>query len=584
MLTALLWLFPVQLRYEYHAIESLYIFGNNLPLFGILFYVWLGILLLLLFSKVKNSEWQRVALVCIFALVVFGFWAINTPTGGHSDEPWNMGHVKYLQETGTIAFAHPIFSYFQFPGLHILAFSISGVCELEIFTTRTLFIVFSSVLFAALSYVLFMKLLKNSYLSSLAVLLIVGNFVSPRDFWPGNLGLLLLICILTLLGRSAGRTRTLDMGTSMALVMIVLFAAFTISYLPGPTCFIFILVGIYLLQSVVKKGGVALPIIVLFAVMFLAWEIYFAFTFFSRLAGYIPALIAGFTTERVGSALTLTNPAPAWASSIKFFWLALTIGFGAILGIWNLVKARKLEPIEVLETGGLLGVIVFALVSFLATPGFDQGMRALSYFILFTIPIMLRFLSRFGRHDELSCQNTLFEDPGGSFNGNEFHRSVANYRSWFKGHVFTLLIILFFVLSLPIFLIRMAPISTNAIYSYECSGGEFIESAYGTEELYLISDIYTTNIYSYYVPEAHFQNLPAPRSEEELFPGMNKTVDLFENYGNAIFVLSERFGQPDHHHQPAIVEPTDPRWVEIINRLAQNNKIYDNAHIIFYER
>ena len=583
VLTATILLFPVNLRYEYHAIESIYVFGDSLPLFSVLFYVWLGILLLLLFSKGRNSEWQRVALVCIFALVFFGFWAINTPTGGHWDELWQMGHIKYLQETGTIAPAHPNLSYFQFPALHLIASSLSQISGLGIFATRTLFLLFSGVLFAALLYLLFMKFLKNSYLSALAVLLLVQGslFATPQGFWPGNTAFLLLVPLLMLLARD--ENRALETGTSMALIMLIFLAAFTISYLPAPACFVFVLVGIYLLQKVAKRSVIFSTTIVLVLTMFLAWPIYVATGFFEGLVEFIPTFVAGFMTpaERVVSASILVTPSPAWASSIKFFWLALIIGFGGILGIWNLVKARKLESIEVLETGGLLGVIVFFIVSFLATIGQGQGIRSLAYFPLFTIPIMLTFLSRFSRHDELSCQNTLFEDPGGSFNCNGFHRSVTHFGGWFRRHVFTLLIILFFVLSLPTLLIRQASVSSNAIYPYESSGGEFIESAYGAEELYLFSTVYMGIAYIYYVPEAHFIGMQPVTGAEDLWLGMNKSVDLFENYSNAIFVLSERFRQPPH--QPAIMESTDPRWVEIVNRLAENNKIYDNGHIQIYE-
>jgi hypothetical protein len=590
LLTAIILLFPVHLRYEYHAIESVYVFGNNLPLFGILFYVWLGILLLLLFSKDKNSEWQRLALVCIFALVYFGFWAINTPTGGHWDELWNMAHVKYLQETGHIASLHPNISYFQFPPLCLVAFSIAEICGLGIFATRTLFILFSSVLFAALSYLLFAKLLKNSYLSSLAVLLIVVSWVMTPDFQPRTLGALFLILILPLL---AGREHSaLGMGASKALVMIILLAAFTISYLPAPACFIFILVGIYLLQKVAKKGVMAWSTVALSVVMFLAWEIYFASGFFGGLVGFIPAFVEGFMNPiekffpgyRDIVAPSFGGGVPIWAKSTKFLLLAVSIGFGAILGIWNLVRARRLSSIEVLETGGLLGVIVFFIVCFLALPEIGEGTRALIYFPLFTIPIMLSFLSRFSTRGELSLQNAPLEEPGGRFNSNGYQRSLASFGVWFRRYVFTLLIILFFVLSLPAFLLDRSTVCSAVVYPYEVSAGEFVESAYGSEGLSVFSEAYTRSAYTYYVPEAHFQTAWPARSGEELFAGMNSLIDAFENPGggNAIFVLSERFRQPPH--QPAIVEPTDSGWVEVINRLEENNKIYDNGHIEIYER
>jgi hypothetical protein len=124
------------------------------------------------------------------------------------------------------------------------------------------------------------------------------------------------------------------------------------------------------------------------------------------------------------------------------------------------------------------------------------------------------------------------------------------------------------------------------IYLYDCLSGEFLESSYGAEELNLFSEV-GAYIYTYYVTEAHFHIMMAPEQtagKEDLLLKVNQLVDSFERpgEGNAIFVLSERFRQP--RHSPAIIEPTDPEWVQFTNRLAENNKIYDNGYIEIYER
>ena len=585
LLTALILLFPVRLRYEYHAIESVYAFGNNLPIFGILYYIWLATLLLLLFSKGRNSEWQRVALVCIFALVFFGFWAINTPTGGHWDHLWQMGHIKYILETGSIAPDHLNLNYFQFPGFHIAVSALSLISGLELFEIRIIYTIFSGVLFTALLYLLFVNLLKDSYLSSLSVLLLLLGSILGRQqgFWPGSLSFIfILLFLLILTGRHANRMP--GMGIPMVVIMVILLAVLTITYLPGSACFIFILVGIYLLQKVAKRKVVALTTVALILVMFLAWSMYLATSFFEGLAEYIPTFVAGFITpaERVGSALTLVTPTPAWAISIKYFWLTLIIGFGGIIGICNLVEVKKMDTIEALETGGLLGVAGFLFVSFFAIPGqLGQGTRAMAYFPFFTIPIMLAFLSRFRRNDTISYQNPLLKEHRGINKYTGFRRILASFGGWFRRHIFTLLIILLFALSFPTFLIHRASSSSTAIYPYELSAGEFIELGYESKELNLFSDVYTCIMYTYYVPEAHLIGMQVVTGAEDLWQKMNKLVDDFENYGNAIFVLSERFRQPPH--QPAIMESTDPKWVEIVNRLAENNKIYDNGQIETYE-
>jgi hypothetical protein len=597
VLTAIILVFPIHLHYEYHAIESIYVFGDKLTIFGILYYIWLAILLLLLFAKGRSSEWQRVALVCVFALVFVSFWVINTPTGGHLDELWNMGHIKYLLETGKISLNQPNFGYFQFPAFHLVNFSLSQISGLGIFETRILFLVFSGVLFAALLYLLFVRLLKNPYLTSLAVLLMVqGSIEASKEleaFWPGNLAILLFVILLMLL--SWREDRALGMEAPGALIMIILLAAFTMSYLPLPAYFIFILAGMYLLEKVAKKSVVRSSIIVLFLILFLTWEMYFSTGSFGNLAGLTSTFVANFTQlgERAFAvssgpgATALGESVPLWASSIKFFWLALIFGLGTILGIWNLIKARKLSSMEVIETGGLLGVIVFSIVAFFAFPvGEGTYLRFFRYAPYFTIPIVLKFLSGFTHHNELSQENILLENPGGSSDPNGFRKSPANFGGWFRRHVITLLVIMFLALSLPTFLIQHNVVSSKAIYPYDLSSGQFLESAYGAEELNLFSEP-GAYIYTYYVTEAHFHIMMAPEQtagKEDLLLKVNQLVDSFERpgEGNAIFVLSERFRQP--RHSPAIIEPSDPEWVQFTNRLAVNNNIYDNGYIEIYER
>ena len=96
-LTALLLLFPVRLTNEYHPIQAPYLF-ENLPLFGALFYLWMLLLLLLLFSKRDEDRltWENLALASVFGLVFLGFWVIITPYGSYADGIYNMGHVRYL--------------------------------------------------------------------------------------------------------------------------------------------------------------------------------------------------------------------------------------------------------------------------------------------------------------------------------------------------------------------------------------------------------------------------------------------------------------------------------------------------------
>jgi hypothetical protein len=80
ILTLLIFLYPAHLNYQYAIIQSLDIFPH-LQLFSILFTVWFGMILALLFfreRKQRVQEWENIALLGIFILVFSGIWVSLT--------------------------------------------------------------------------------------------------------------------------------------------------------------------------------------------------------------------------------------------------------------------------------------------------------------------------------------------------------------------------------------------------------------------------------------------------------------------------------------------------------------------------
>ena len=165
-------------------------------------------------------------------------------------------------------------------------------------------------------------------------------------------------------------------------------------------------------------------------------------------------------------------------------------------------------------------------------------------------------------------------------------KGLSNSWGWFRRHVFTLLLILFFILSFPTFLVNHSNISTTMVHNYELSAGEFVEATYEAKPLYFFSDGITVNTNVYYVPDANFNAILQPweiADEDALWLDVNRLMDRFENSGgNTIFVLSEKFTQP--YRSISVIEPTNPGWREFVNRLSQGDRIYDNGHIQIYER
>ena len=587
-------MFPTEIRYEYQAMQSAHIFGDNLPLFGVMFYVWIAVLMLLLFAGNGTSNLQNLALVCVFGAVVLGFWAIATPDGGHADEVWNLGHVRYLGETGEMASGNPNLSYFQFPALHLLAVSISQLSGLDPLATRTLFLVFSGALTAALLYLLLASTLPGPRTASLAVLLVIqGSLIAKFSvFWPGNLAFLLFLALLALLAIQIKRP-ALDRRGAMGLVILVLLAAFITSYAPTPAFFLSALVGIYLTQLLARKTAVDAPIIILAAVGFLAWQILWATGIFGSSVPLLPNLVEAFRElgERfagvTGAAGGYAGEGiPLWASLTRYSWLFLIFGVGGASALWRLARVRRLGSLDVLLVGGLLGVTGLSVVIYLAVP-VAQWVRLMVFVPLFTVPLMLRvLLDPRGRSDlsdtsTLLTQRTAISASGGSGGDVTVHMRGG------RRAAFALLVAVSLGLSLPTFLTRETSLTTLAVYPYEHATGQFLESTYGDGVGLRIFSSYSAATYTYYVPEMRLRQTDAPErnvDEEELWVALDKLADDFHGSQDnwPILVITERFRRPIGH--PAAIDLDDPRWTEFVTGLAEDNRVFDNGRAEIYAR
>lgn len=568
--------FPVNVSYVYSSVESASIFGTNILLFGIIYCIWSLILFLLLFVNAKNNEWQRLGLLCLFSLVFLGFWAIKTPTGAEQDEVWNLAHVKYLIDVGKIVLDNPNLIYFQFPIFHLDIYTISQVTGIGLFATKIIFLILSSVLLACLLYMLFSRILKDSWFISLAVILMLqGSLLSKWEvFWPGNLAFLFLTALLALLyWRDDKPMLGVNPQSALLLIMLIVFVAFVITYLPTPGYFIFIVLGIYLLQIIVRKEIVRPPFIILFTLLFVAWIIYWAFGFWGSIASFIPTFLKALADpltrfSAVSSASTgyVGENIPLWASLTRYFWLALIFGVGGILGIWKLVKVRGLGTIETIEIGGLVGVVAFTILIYLAVPQVEWN-RIMVMAPLFTIPIIVGYILSLNRHNELISKS----------------RPLISER--LKNYIPALMVVGCLVLSLPTFLTHETSFTTIAIYPYDISTGEYLGSIYGNGNRLSIYSSSTAYIYTYYVPEAQYNVTDDPETfvrGNALWQNLNQLETDFANSHDpaAVFVLTERFRGPSGY--PEEIQTNDPNWISFVGGLEEHNRIYVNNYDEIY--
>lgn len=567
LLTAIVLLFPVHLEYEYHAIQSTYIFGNNLPLFGVLYLVWITSLLLLLFTKggERKSHWEGLALAGIFALVFLGFWKIIAPISP-SDFILHSTTTEYISSQGSLS-SHPNIGYIDFPGLHILTLSIHQITGLDVFHAAAIIPVFDALLFSALLYLLFSKSLKNPYLAVFAVLLLIqGSWVIWFCFYPGSLGLVLLTAFLAWINR---KEHAFLATWQDRLIAIILLAAVTMTHLVSSICFFFILLGVYLGQRLSRlgkgitqyeqEGMVGWSTLVLFLVIPLAWEIYSAVATFGNLATAPSKFIADLTEGEFllySTSIVQANLGeviPLWARLTRLFWLFFIFGFGGILWLRNLFRLRTLTLVESKETWEMLGIALLSIPLFIGAGG-GELVRIMVYIPFFTVPIILRFF--------------------------------LSFRSQLKRYAFNLLAVAFLILSFPTFLAYNNEVSTNAHYSYEFSAASFVHSVYGSGANLSVFSVGEGNYpIRRFVLDAYYRHagsaFTALESEDEAWQGIDKVVTAYENpRRQSILIFSERAKTPYQHIMG--IDPNHPKWEELEHRLQGGSKIYDNGHVQIY--
>jgi len=571
LLTSAILLFPVTLNFEYHAVESLYIFGDYLWLFGILFVLWMAVILLLLLTRM--GEWQRIAILAIFAIVFFGFWVYIAPYGSFAVGLVNMGHVQYLSQTGSIPFDHLNLAYFQYPGIHLTGFALSEISGVEITEIRAFFLIFCRVLLAILLYLLFARSIKNPQMASLAVIFLVcgAMLITRTMFHAGVTAIIFFVMMLYFLVKGGALARPVIVS-----LFIICFAALTITYVPLPIFFIFILGGIYIINKINQQKTVNLTLLILCAVVFLIWQIFWATRMFEGLTGHIEDFLAAFEDplERLfpmfGTASqSLGEATPLWASLTRYFWLLFLYFFGVILAIRNLFRIKKLDSIGTVETGGLWGILIASAIAIFAFEEGTQWARTLMYIPFLAVPIIITFISgiRQNKRDLQFIDIPISKNPVGV---NKFSLIA----------VFLLILIM----SFPTFLVNHSDINTQSVYEYELSNGKYLEQYYDDKTLSFISDIITTSTFAYYIPDAKLS--PPPQlwdlfDEEDLWLSFKKRVEEFEDYrGAVIFTVTERFLQP--YNSSFAISESDPEWKEFIGALTPHDMIYNNRHTIIY--
>lgn len=565
VLTGALLAYPKHLSLEYAPIESLRVF-DNLPLFGALYYAWVVVLLVLVFSQRpdKAGAYQGLLLVGAFALVYRGMWDMLLPDWW-ADGLANITTVKAIQSSGELTFENPNIVYLDFPGLHLLTVSLSQLTGMELFPAVATVLILLDVVLAWVYYLIALRLLGDTRLAALAALVAMqGNVIfAAFFFYPGFLALAFLGLFAMLLLRSKGGYPE---RASDRLVTLVLLGAATVTHFVASMLFFSFLAGIYLVRTVGSRAPKALTpsTAVLYGVVPITWLAYWTVQTFSNIVEMGAQLSQSLASDRflswfvTGSQANVSGGVPLWAATTKLFWFALLFGLGTLCALFYLFRRRRASAIEQSALGALVGIMAASLVATLvSTRGFEY-FRYLMYAPLFTAPLLLKFVR------------------GAPVR-------VASYS-------LAALVVLFAGLSLPTFFAHHPRVEQYAFYPQEYALGRFLQSSYQDGEarptIFGLGLSLTPIIY--YLPDAAYvgegQASIDVINEEGLWSSVRKMITVFGGDGSGdeanLFVFSPR-PQAYYRHNFGIPE-TDPNWRELVEELSSHLLIYDNGCLQTY--
>jgi hypothetical protein len=570
VLTNLILVFPVSLVSQYHAIQAPYIFGN-LPVFSFLFYLWIIVLAFLAFSRRDDkANWEHLVLAGTFGLVFIVFWIfIAGSYGTYADDIYNTGHVHYLVEEGHFFIGHPFLNYFDYPGMHMLVAAISEITSLGIFESKTLFLMSNAVLFCALMYLVFVKLLHRSPLAFLSVLLLLltGTFVITKMhiFTPGAFGFTLLSVLLVLIVGGYPEQSWEHRPAHVIALEVLVFSAMAISYFSTSLLLPLVLLGAYLVQRLAGrlKPSLAITSLLLFSMAFLAWFTYGAWSTLHGLTGFLPSLLDDLRSGEFLNYMTtlaqanLGGALPLWANAIRLFWWGL-LGAATVVGLCRLLVVKRLTSAERLATGGLLGVIALTVAGVVGTQGGSQFARYLLYAPVFAIPLLVSFL--------------------------------AKWRTRGRA-ILAALVICIVVLSFPTFLCSVNTVATDAIYSYDVSSGAFLEShsvnAGEYMTIYRASGVTASWAY-YYLPNVAFKSMPETayyEGDDAFWDALKQVAADYMDPNTSterqkVFVVDEKTFAPAEHLLG--ISPDNEGWQPLDSSTSSSNRVYDNGHVLMY--
>ena len=576
-ITSALILFPAALKYEFsiHSIPFLYIF-DNFSLFAVGFYVWLALLLVLLFTRGSEGsiDLEKAALVGIFALVFSGY-SIFLMHGFIGDAFTPAGDVKNLTAQGHFITAASL-KYHGFPGLSLLGTGVCMITGLDITDYMPIFGVFQILLFSILLYLFFNRLLNNPYIASLGALLVVQLDIQVSTSLSGfHAGAFAAFCLLPAAMLFLTYSGTNDkrpwfrLELRELLILAFLVALFVTHFITSVAAFLIIL-SIYVLQRISKRRILSTTLALVILLVPLIWNLAANMVTVRYLASLVTPAMADIFSGKFISDWLLPMETTSYTGGRSPLWAALPLYLGPLLvvigGIFGLVKLFKLKSLgksEVIALGGLIGIVVLAVILLLLGSLQESYGRAFLYVTLFTTPIILWRIY--------------------------YLRNMRKY-------VMSLLVIILFSLSLPAFLLNSKAIAGSTYYPREIASGEFLETTYGDGSGLHIYGMEGSGYYlTYYLPHAYLDLIYPPnyrsKNAGDIWRKMNAYVTGIEEEdrseepvwvtGDSVIMFSPKWETPFRDYLGVDVKGS-PEWQQLQSRLEKYDTIYSNSFVQVY--
>jgi len=549
-LTIILLSFHLQLHYSpLFGFPNTSAFGSDIFLFSLVYYCWFGLLMVLALRS-QDNHCNNALLVCIFCLVFFGIWILNSPYGSSFDAFNRAGLNQFIIETGHIVFNNSNLNYLQLPAFFLLNANLAQMTGLGVLPTMELYLLFSAMLLGLVLYVFFTRMMSPNWATLSVLVVLMGSDIERVQAYASpNLSYIILLLILTLIVKESISERKVAIS--------VLLLTFVTSYLPLPLYFGFFIIVALLMQAFSKHKMVHPWLVGLFFCVWISWLI---FPYLPLLSGYItifsPTTGLANPLGRLLNALSeggsYVGPSvPLWTILTRVSWLVLFYGAGALAFFFTFPKNARKGTLPLFMLTGILSVTCFSLFLLLAfTPTgvytsellSGQWTRFLQLAPLFTVPLFSLFVK-----NKLRKPN--------------------------RGRIFTFLVLMTFVLSLPSFFILIPNFSNSIIYPYQVSEVHFVSLTYPTS-LIVFSSGNNNLLLSSRVYSLTFRSVPLLQSTQynQSILLTAQAVAEFKQTTNSVFIMSQDFF-PDGYPVPQV----------ILTSLSGVNVIYSDAQMInFY--